>query len=489
MNGSAEGTSEVQDATEPAATTDTTSEDNTNPGADTANPGADTANPGADTANPGAETAAVEDLGTKCESDADCQGGPCVQTANGGVCSQGCEGACPEGWSCVPPKDADTDGNVCVPDFETLCMPCSANAECNLPGGPGDGRCIPRGDAGSFCGSDCTSKDCPTGYACEDVADLNGEVSKQCVKAEGTCECSPLAISIQASTPCLLTNELGSCSGERQCSESGLSGCEGKEAAAEVCDGVDNNCDGVTDEGFPNTDGTGPADCTDEDDDGDGVVDALDCAPFDPAVFPNCANKQCGDDGCGGSCGACGVAESCVNNQCVCQPSCDGKQCGGDGCGGSCGSCTGNDFCQIDQCVCIPNCFGKQCGDDGCGGSCGDCTDNTCVNGQCVCEPNCDNKICGDDGCGGSCGTCTPGQLCSWTPGDGTDCTCPGGKLGPPPAGSCNFLGSATCTGSFSAYVCIQIPGAPCPTWAGAGCGGGCLPKYPYDVCFAPFFP
>ena len=304
---------QVQDSAKPEATLDVESED---------------------AATTGSDIAVSGGFGTGCESDTDCQSGPCVQTANGRVCSQGCEDACPEGWSCLPPKTADSDGNVCVPDFATLCMPCSANTECNLALGFGNERCIPRGADGAFCGGSCDSKDCPSGYACEEIADMDGEVSKQCVKVEGACECSPLAVSIQASTACLLTNELGSCSGERQCSETGLSGCVGEEASAEVCDGVDNNCDGVTDEGFPNTDGTGPADCTDEDDDDDGVNDDLDCAPLDPAVFPNCVNKQCGDDGCGGSCGTCGGAESCVNNQCVCQPNCDGKQCGGDGCGG-----------------------------------------------------------------------------------------------------------------------------------------------------------
>jgi DNA-binding beta-propeller fold protein YncE/predicted outer membrane lipoprotein len=57
-----------------------------------------------------------------------------------------------------------------------------------------------------------------------------------------------------------------------------------------------------------------------------------------------------------------------------CTRSCSGKQCGSDGCGGSCGSCSGNRTCNGQgQCVCNPNCRGKTCGDDGCGGSCGSC--------------------------------------------------------------------------------------------------------------------
>ncbi|HEV8590310.1 MAG TPA: kelch repeat-containing protein [Pyrinomonadaceae bacterium] len=44
-------------------------------------------------------------------------------------------------------------------------------------------------------------------------------------------------------------------------------------AAAEICDGIDNNCNNQTDEGFPDTDGDGQVDCLDSDDDNDGTSD------------------------------------------------------------------------------------------------------------------------------------------------------------------------------------------------------------------------
>ena len=61
----------------------------------------------------------------------------------------------------------------------------------------------------------------------------------------------------------------------------------------------------------------------------------------------------------------------------VCTPDCTAKQCGDDGCGGSCGDCIGQDECIDGQCVCQPDCEGKTCGDDGCGGSCGNCNATT----------------------------------------------------------------------------------------------------------------
>ena len=58
-----------------------------------------------------------------------------------------------------------------------------------------------------------------------------------------------------------------------------------------------------------------------------------------------------------------------------CLPTCTGKQCGPDGCGGSCGWCSGDDSCQAGVCTAVPGCK-PECADqmigvdDGCGGVC-----------------------------------------------------------------------------------------------------------------------
>ena len=127
-----------------------------------------------------------------------------------------------------------------------------------------------------------------------------------------------------------------------------------------------------------------------------------------------CADKECGSDGCSGLCGVCGQGDICVQGVCVdetgCQPDCAGKECGSDACGGDCGACPAVAPVCYDFACCVPLCVGLECGSDGCGGTCGTCPGAAplCVEGICTaqCTPDCDDKECGDDGCGDVCGKC-----------------------------------------------------------------------------------
>lgn len=89
-----------------------------------------------------------------------------------------------------------------------------------------------------------------------------------------------------------------------------------------------------------------------------------------------------------------GLGKQCSAGQCVdCQPQCQQKECGENGCGGSCGSC-GEDEACVDE-VCVPelpdcptdkNCADLECGLDAvCGEPCGECPEGqSCDGGKCV---------------------------------------------------------------------------------------------------------
>ena len=99
-----------------------------------------------------------------------------------------------------------------------------------------------------------------------------------------SCECTLRAVEEAAATTC----KNAQCEGSRVCTAEGLSACNAPAPESESCDGIDNNCNGQIDEG-EDRDGDRLADCVDEDDDNDGVLDEND----------NCAlieNPDQGDD-------------------------------------------------------------------------------------------------------------------------------------------------------------------------------------------------
>ena len=101
----------------------------------------------------------------------------------------------------------------------------------------------------SFCGSSCdVETSCPEGTECQLVKTTEGADSYQCVAESGMCECSNTAIDAAMATPCSLENDEGTCTGVRICQEAGYE-CSATEASEEICNGVDDNCDGTIDVG------------------------------------------------------------------------------------------------------------------------------------------------------------------------------------------------------------------------------------------------
>jgi len=219
-----------------------------------------------------------------CTADLECDSGLCIEVSPGvKVCTQECVDDCPPGWVC---RGTSQDDNVvqfyCQPEQDRLCQPCKTDVSCT----GSSNLCIDVGGILS-CGRDCSDIACPGGYLCEDVVSVEGKSGKQCVPANGQCQCTPENVGKQFQ--CSVDNEHGSCPGVQVCLEDGaLTPCDGKTAAAELCDGVDNDCDGFIDEGIE------PVSCTKENEFGtcEGLLVCL------PGAGEVCKAAQPGADVC-----------------------------------------------------------------------------------------------------------------------------------------------------------------------------------------------
>lgn len=340
-------------------------------------------------------------FGQECSDNSQCKDdavtGFCVEDAEGEkTCTVECTENCPEGYGCAGVQLGGADPTfVCVKKTSTNCEPCETDGDCIHEGArcidigenddAPDKRCAMPCDAGQACGEgyQCVSQEpsagaglaslcVPTTESCICFGETDG-TSRQCSKAQegvGTCYgtetcdgakgwigCSaqdPAAETCNtvdddcdgktdededlSLTACEKTNDFGTCAGQNVCDEGAVT-CSAVTPAAETCNGIDDDCDGSTDEGLADNDGDETCDDQDVDDDGDGTPDATDNCDF--TANPDQADSD--KDGIGDAC-----ETDCDN---------DGAQ---DG---------------VDNCKCVPNVSQADFDEDGLGDACDDDSD------------------------------------------------------------------------------------------------------------------
>jgi len=333
---------------------------------------------------------------------------------------------------CKPPYFKLNAFQCILPPF-TFCNECGTDAECF------GNSCLDLG-ASRYCFRKCsTDVDClgVEGYSCREYPGGGGS---WCLPDNGTCDCD--ADSAAFKKACSIANEIGSCFGFSTCQpDVGWTPCDAEAARPELCNGLDDDCNGVPDDGldvqpcFATTEGVGTCAGTMQ---CFGAAGWVCNAPQPTAEACNYKDDDCdgltdedfldadGDYGSDVNCGAC-------NNSCA------GTVPNGTA---ACGEFGTYHRCIIDTCE--PGYY--PLGDSACVKA-GDATCKPCaVDADCVvpgdrCLPSEDGSFCGLD-CGPDNlhgfepGTCPAGFTCSpddaVAPGDAAHCT--------PSTGSC------TCT-------------------------------------------
>jgi len=188
-------------------------------------------------------------FGEKCMDNSNCDSGWCVEHMGEQVCTQACHEGCPQGWTCMPVAGTEPEpAFVCISNYPSLCRPCAGTADCAGSTGT-EVACISYGEQGSFCGGACgDAGECPSGFSCMDVETGTGANLQQCVNIAGVCPCTDTSVALGLWTSCEYENDFGLCEGQRFCEPGGLTGCDAPVPAPEVCNGMDDDCDGDADE-------------------------------------------------------------------------------------------------------------------------------------------------------------------------------------------------------------------------------------------------
>jgi hypothetical protein len=364
------------------------------------------------------------EFGYKCALNNECNSGLCVDSPDGKICTKYCTEACPKGFACIEeviPGTTDK-GYYCSPKFKYVCDPCGGNDSCNDQGQAG-AICLKlktnAGNLGGFCGAKCNPQnpDCPGGFDCQSWTDEETGLSTyQCMRVDGAdCNCSGHAQQLGLKTECSRKNVYGSCNGWRQCTETGLSACTAKAAKPEECNGVDDDCNGKTD------DFQAGASCDIKNEFGTCKGQVKECVDGNPVcegkpAAPEACNGV--DDNCDGKTdeGLCEDGDPCTSDKCNTDGSCQHIQLGGLPCddgsictavdkcvsgkcfGGGELDCDDKDACTSDSCNPIDGCQHKPASDAVCPDDGIECTQDLCKDGKCQHPQASDGTKCSEDG-------------------------------------------------------------------------------------------
>ncbi|MGV3620997.1 MAG: hypothetical protein ACO1OB_09270, partial [Archangium sp.] len=226
--------------------------------------------------------------GESCDNDDRCVTGLCDgPNGENPVCVRRCSDICNSNEVCV---QLTPNRFSCQPDKRQLCAPCTTDSACPYP----SDKCISVNNE-SVCGRDCAfDQNCPTGYRCVNAVGVDGNSKiQQCVPIVASCACLARGDFMQQ---CEVSNTLGTCFGVKECDlVQNAVVCSASEPVAEMCNGLDDDCDGQVDEGQMN-ETCGVGECVRS------VSSCVDggtamCTPGDP-VTELCNGK---DDDCDGT--------------------------------------------------------------------------------------------------------------------------------------------------------------------------------------------
>lgn len=340
--------------------------------------------------------------GCPCVENAECNSSLCIDDPHvdgGKACARQCVDSCPDGYKCANVSAIGTDVmSICVPKWGRICDPCSASVQCDSVGMSGL-VCVDQGGQGMYCGAPCgQTADCPTGYTCKNVLTAEGGKALQCVLLPdggghevGLCACSTRAIKNKLATSCAAPvsgsagSPGGSCKGTRTCTALAMGDCAAPPPKPETCNGLDDDCNGLTDEGS----------CSDSN---DCTVDTCDEKGL-------CQHKAIDASACNADGSVCTESDTC--QQGVCMP-------------GKPKNCDDKNICTKDQCDSQTGCVhlpdnGAPCEDDN------PCTlGDVCAAGQC--QPGVAKNCKSPDGCTAATCSLVTGKCAYATVADGTLC-------------------------------------------------------------------